>query len=194
MILFTYLCSKICLPVLLNTPAPVGTTLRCRCNSRRFEAGVPEKNFTLQIHRHFDLFWKYVTWSLFPLRGIVYSIHLIYRYWSILFFLHEELLVNTSYDARYSSSFPAAASDPLNCRRFESMSHELRGIVYSILLVQSVFTFPAAASDPSPFWLVLKVCHVIAFSITWYSLFHTSDWSVLKHSFLFTRGTSSVNI
>jgi hypothetical protein len=30
----------------------------------------------LQIHRHFDLFWKYVTWSLFPLRGIVYSIHL----------------------------------------------------------------------------------------------------------------------
>jgi hypothetical protein len=47
----------------------------------------------LQIHRHFDLFWKYVTWSLFPLRGIVYSIHLIYRYWSILFFLHEELLL-----------------------------------------------------------------------------------------------------
>ena len=30
--------------------------------------------------------------------------------------------------------------------------------------------------------------------ITWYSLFHTSDLSVLKHSFLFTRGTSSVNI
>ena len=29
--------------------------------------------------------------------------------------------------------------------------------------------------------------------ITWYSLFHTSDLSVLKHSFLFTRGTSSVN-
>ena len=27
------------------------------------------------------------------LRGIVYSIHLIYRYWSILFFLHEELLL-----------------------------------------------------------------------------------------------------
>jgi hypothetical protein len=26
------------------------------------------------------------------LRGIVSSIHLIYRYWSILFFLHEELL------------------------------------------------------------------------------------------------------
>ena len=47
----------------------------------------------LQIHRHFDLFWKYVTWSLFPLRGIVYSIPLIYRYWSILFFLHEELLL-----------------------------------------------------------------------------------------------------
>ena len=44
-----------------------------------------------------------------------------------------------------------------------------------------------------PFLLVLKVCHVIAFSITWYSLFHTSDLSVLKHSFLFTRGTSSVN-
>jgi hypothetical protein len=35
MILFTYLCSKICL--LLNTPAPVGTTLRCRRNSRRFK-------------------------------------------------------------------------------------------------------------------------------------------------------------
>ena len=47
----------------------------------------------LQIHRHFDLFWKYVTWSLFTLRGIVYSIHLIYRYWSILFFLHGELLL-----------------------------------------------------------------------------------------------------
>ena len=31
MILFTYLCSKICL--LLNTPAPVGTTLRCRGNN-----------------------------------------------------------------------------------------------------------------------------------------------------------------
>ena len=29
--------------------------------------------------------------------------------------------------------------------------------------------------------------------ITWYSLFHISDLSVLKHSFLFTRGTSSVN-
>jgi hypothetical protein len=43
MILFTYLCSKICL--LLNTPAPVGMTLRCRRNSRRFEAGVPEQNF-----------------------------------------------------------------------------------------------------------------------------------------------------
>jgi hypothetical protein len=42
MILFTYICSKRCL--LLNTPAPVGTTLRCRRNSRRFEAGVPEKN------------------------------------------------------------------------------------------------------------------------------------------------------
>jgi hypothetical protein len=43
MILFTYLCSRICL--LLNTPAPVGTTLRCRRNSRRFEAVVPEKKF-----------------------------------------------------------------------------------------------------------------------------------------------------
>jgi hypothetical protein len=32
---------KICL--LLNTPAAVSTTLRCRRNSRRFEAGVPEK-------------------------------------------------------------------------------------------------------------------------------------------------------
>jgi hypothetical protein len=35
------LCSKICL--LLNAPALVGTTLRCRRNSRRFDAGVPEK-------------------------------------------------------------------------------------------------------------------------------------------------------
>jgi hypothetical protein len=47
MILFTYLCSKICL--ILNTPAPVGTTLRCRCNSRRFEAGVPEKNSRIEL-------------------------------------------------------------------------------------------------------------------------------------------------
>ena len=46
MILFTYLCSKICL--LLNTPAPVGTTLRSRRNSRRFEADVPEK----KIHEY----------------------------------------------------------------------------------------------------------------------------------------------
>ena len=43
MILFTYLCRKICL--LLNTPTPVGTTLRCRRNSHRFEAVVPEKKF-----------------------------------------------------------------------------------------------------------------------------------------------------
>ena len=43
MILFTYLCSKICL--FFNTPAAVGTTLKCRRNSHRFEAGVPEKNF-----------------------------------------------------------------------------------------------------------------------------------------------------
>jgi hypothetical protein len=50
----------------------------------------------LQIHRHFDLFWKYVTWSLFPLRGIVYSMHLIYRYWSILFFLLWYSLFHTS--------------------------------------------------------------------------------------------------
>ena len=47
MILFTYLCSKICL--LLNTPVPVGTTLRCRRNSRRFEAGVPGKNFRIEL-------------------------------------------------------------------------------------------------------------------------------------------------
>ncbi len=46
MILFTYLCIKICL--LVNTPAPVGTTLRCRRNSRRFEAGVPEKKIPEQ--------------------------------------------------------------------------------------------------------------------------------------------------
>ena len=29
----------------LNTPVPVGTTLRCRRNSRQFEAGVPENKF-----------------------------------------------------------------------------------------------------------------------------------------------------
>ena len=34
---------KICL--LLNTPAAVSTTLRCRRNSRRFESGVPENIF-----------------------------------------------------------------------------------------------------------------------------------------------------
>ena len=54
---------------------------------------VPSRCFRSIECRHFDLFWKYVTWSLFPLRGIVYFIHLIYRYWSILFFLHEELLL-----------------------------------------------------------------------------------------------------
>jgi hypothetical protein len=48
MILFTYLCSKICL--LLNTPAPVGTTLSCRRNSCRFEAGVPENKFNFCAH------------------------------------------------------------------------------------------------------------------------------------------------
>jgi hypothetical protein len=47
MILFTYLCSKRCL--LLNTPASVGTTLRCRRNSRRFEAGVPEKISRIEL-------------------------------------------------------------------------------------------------------------------------------------------------
>jgi hypothetical protein len=47
MILFTYLCSKICL--LLNTSAPVGTTLRCRRNSHRFEARVLEKNFRIEL-------------------------------------------------------------------------------------------------------------------------------------------------
>jgi hypothetical protein len=47
MILFTYLCSKICL--LLNTPAPVGTTLRCRHNSRRFEAEIPEQNSQIEL-------------------------------------------------------------------------------------------------------------------------------------------------
>ena len=47
MILFTYLCSKICL--LLNTPAAVGTTLRCRRNSRRFEARVPEKKIRIEL-------------------------------------------------------------------------------------------------------------------------------------------------
>jgi hypothetical protein len=40
---FGILCSKICL--LLNTPAPVGTTLRCGRNSCRLEVGVPEKKF-----------------------------------------------------------------------------------------------------------------------------------------------------
>jgi hypothetical protein len=47
MILFTYLCSKICL--LLNTTAPVGTTLRCRRNSRRFKAGVHEKKSRIEL-------------------------------------------------------------------------------------------------------------------------------------------------
>jgi hypothetical protein len=47
MILFTYLCSKICL--LLNTPAAVGTTLRCRRNSCWFKAGVPEKNSRIEL-------------------------------------------------------------------------------------------------------------------------------------------------
>ena len=47
MILFTYLCSKICL--LLNTPAAVGTILRCRRNSRRFEARVPEKISRIEL-------------------------------------------------------------------------------------------------------------------------------------------------
>jgi hypothetical protein len=41
---------------------------------------------------------------------------------------------------------------------------------------------------------ILTCFDVITFSITWYSLFYTSDLLVLKHSFLFTRGTSSVNI
>ena len=48
MILFTYLCSQICL--LLNTPAPIGTTLRCRRNSRRFEAGVPKKMSRIELY------------------------------------------------------------------------------------------------------------------------------------------------
>ena len=47
MILFTYLCSKICL--LLNTPAAVGTTLRCRHNSRRFEAGDLKKISPIEL-------------------------------------------------------------------------------------------------------------------------------------------------
>jgi hypothetical protein len=47
MILFTYLCSKICL--LLNTPAPVGTILRCRRNSRRFKWGYPKKNSLIEL-------------------------------------------------------------------------------------------------------------------------------------------------
>ena len=48
MILFTYLWSKICL--LLNTPVAVGTTLRCRRNSCRFKAGVPEKNSQIELY------------------------------------------------------------------------------------------------------------------------------------------------
>ena len=47
MILFTYLCSKICL--FFNTPAPVGTTLRCRRNSHRFKAGIPEKKSKIEL-------------------------------------------------------------------------------------------------------------------------------------------------
>ena len=51
---------------------------------------IPSRSFRFIECRHFDLFWKCL---LFPLRCIVYSIHLIYRYWRILFFLHEELLL-----------------------------------------------------------------------------------------------------
>ena len=38
------------------------------------------------------LVWKVCHVIAFP-TNIVYSIHLIYRYWSILFFLHEEILL-----------------------------------------------------------------------------------------------------
>jgi hypothetical protein len=59
----------------------------------------------------------------------------------ILLHKYVNRIMITYYDARYSSSFPAAASDPLNVAIltcFESMPrdrffHELRGIVYSIL-------------------------------------------------------------
>ena len=57
---------------------------------RQIQLIIPSRIFRFIECRHFDLFWKCL---LFPLRGIVYSIHLIYRYWSILFFLHEELLL-----------------------------------------------------------------------------------------------------
>jgi hypothetical protein len=77
---------------------------------RQIQLIIPSRRFRSFECRHFDLFWKYVTWS--------------------------------TYDTRYSASFPAATS---------------------------------LSSDPSPFWLVLKVCHMITFSITWYSLFYTSD-------------------
>ena len=60
---------------------------------RQIQLIIPIRRFRSIECRHFDFFWKYVTWSFFPLRGIVYSIHLIYRYWRILFFLHEELLL-----------------------------------------------------------------------------------------------------
>jgi hypothetical protein len=33
----------------LNTPAAVGTTLRCRHNSRRFEPGIPEKISPIEL-------------------------------------------------------------------------------------------------------------------------------------------------
>ena len=46
----------------------------------------------------------------------------------------------------------------------------------------------------SPFYLFWKYVTWSLFPrFTWYSLFHTSDLSVLKHFFPFTRGTSSVN-
>ena len=60
---------------------------------RQIQLIIPRRLFRSIEFRHFDLFWKYVTWWFFPLHGIVYSIHLIYRYWSILFFLREELLL-----------------------------------------------------------------------------------------------------
>jgi hypothetical protein len=53
---------------------------------RQIQLIIPSRRFRSIECRHFYLFWKYVTWSLFP-RITWYSLfHLIYRYWNIRFF------------------------------------------------------------------------------------------------------------
>jgi hypothetical protein len=104
----------------------------------------------LQIDRHFDLFWKYVTWSLFPLRGIVYSIHLIYQYWSIGVFKSRHILLH-KYVNRIMITYlwhqiqliiPSHCFRSIECRHFDLFwkyvtwsLFPLRGIVFSIHLI-----------------------------------------------------------